>query len=165
MKKKLLILTASLLLGSLRTYAASQSPVGTWDFVMSGAERGVAFINFAPDHTFSGIEIIAANNSFAAVDERGSGGDSRDGGNTNANSGNVLFGAYGVAGFWSFDTQKRVIGAFPEIGERIDGSTTNKITNSVSFVANVTTKRMTMKGSSGIGNVTCRGVRFNVVPN
>jgi len=165
-------IVTALVCGSIDTTshaAPFDSPVGTWDFVISGAESGVAFITFNGDNTFDGVEIIAPKSKGGTSDDgRTVGDDGRidppvSGTNT---AGNVLYGTYDISGEWAFDISGKVIGFFPEISSVFTGSETNTVTNSVSFVASVVPgRRMTLKGSSGIGKVQFRGVPFTGVPD
>src|SRR5215813_6120335 len=39
---------------------AQNDPSGTWDFVVSGSQQGVAFLTFNKDFTLSGFEVITS---------------------------------------------------------------------------------------------------------
>jgi hypothetical protein len=171
--------------------ATTGSPIGTWDFVMNGAENGVAFITFSSDYTFTGVQIIAPRKPTVLTSTPAEVTIGRYTGepvgrtaetnavveppstNSTGSSKNVLYGFYAfeppgspLGGRWTYDAAGRVIGSWGEIGQRFDGAVTNTVTNSVSFAALVVPgKRMTMTGSSGVGTVTFQGVPFTPVPD
>src|SRR5947209_8473437 len=83
------------------------TPVGTWDFVMSGSREGVAYITFFDDSTFSGYEIIVPKrqNTNELVEARSDVGESRGGlppgiGSSGAGGTNI-FGFEPVSGPWA----------------------------------------------------------------
>src|SRR6185295_15535601 len=68
------VLALGLLLGALPQGAFAQvSPVGDWDFVISGSKRGVAFITFSNDFSLSGSQItspLAAKSTSVSINPR-----------------------------------------------------------------------------------------------
>src|ERR1043166_6504892 len=60
---------ALLLLGGTAPMARAQTfPIGTWDLVISGSQRGVAQLTFASDNTITGTEIMTATIRNASSD-------------------------------------------------------------------------------------------------
>lgn len=160
-------LAAGLCLAAASTALAQfASPVGTWDFVINGKANGVAFITFESDYSLSGIEIIAPKGQSSPdpvsgsryIVEPGRYPDTSTSTN-NLSSTNVLYGTYTLKGWWTFDSTGKIVGNFPEIGYRSDGTTVSGVTNSVQFTAKVKPgKKLTLLGSSGIGKVNYLGV-------
>ena len=147
LKSGFALVAGALLAGtSAGVYAAqSPSPVGTWDFMITGGgQRGMAFLTFTNDGTFFGYELQAG--SKAAVSTGGSSDvdtASRNGGNdtsrhgvdlsnggSGTNSGGhsstTLFGLSTVSGPWWFDANGRVVGSFTELVGH-GGITTNSV--------------------------------------
>jgi hypothetical protein len=141
-------------------------PEGSWDFVLSGNQQGVAQITFLPDHTLTGTEIITvrpSSNSTNGVsdDPRGGfGGESRkpaDGGGSSSAVTN-FYGMASLAGTWTFDSAFRVIGVIIESG--------GSMTNGISFRANVRPNmRMTMIGTRNGRRITYTGVPLITLPD
>jgi hypothetical protein len=127
--------------------ALPPSPVGTWDFVVSGSQQGIAFLTFNKDFSISGYEVITMKASVPpSVDMRNpSGGDTGRGGlvstNTPTVSSNLFFFGFGpIEGTWQLDDRGRTVGFFTE------GSELGSEALSASFVATVRPgKRMTFK--------------------
>jgi hypothetical protein len=73
------------------TAQVEESPVGDWDFVMGGAQRGVAHMTFAADGSVTGFAVF----TYTRFDDR-----------TNT------FGAASLFGGWSFknSSEKRIVG-------------------------------------------------------
>lgn len=147
-----------LLGGSASVGLAQNSPVGTWDVVLSGTQRGVAQITFASDMTLSGFEIIAPRSTKTP----GTGGE-EDPRNPTGDDGRTppineefttptnFFGAAPLQGTWSFDSRLRVVGVMNELS--------SSITNGVSFTATVRPGvRITMNGLRFGKKTTYRGV-------
>ena len=110
--------------GTVLGQAAPRSPVGTtWDCILTGSgQHGIAFLNFAPDGTFSGYQLDSTLPSLPpSFDDglgRGSAGaDGRNSAsNTNAPNGRTnVFGFTRVHGPWSFDNRGRLIGSFTQV--------------------------------------------------
>ena len=174
-----LLLTATVPFG----HAAPQSPVGDWDFVLSGKQRGVAFISFNPDSTITGGQIIVPVKppipKTPTVDPRNPDGITTRPGDTattpttsgsSTTTSNVI-GATSIGGFWTYDSSGRVIGNLSQIYQDLDSTTTvttngtNTVivlvmkTNGIAFRAVVTTGvRMTLNAYTRYGTVTYRGV-------
>jgi len=176
LKRVALALTASLLVaGSGAAVAQYVSPVGTWDVVISGRAKGVAFLTFNSDYTISGIEMIAPAGKVddtSSSDLRYPGGepgrhpDPNPDSPSTVSSTNVLYGTYDIDGRWTYDANGKIVGFFPEIGSRGSGTNSAGVTNSVNFTAKVTPgKRISLVGSSGIGKVNYRGIPFTSVPD
>ncbi len=110
-------LAATLLAGGFGIVAHAQnSPVGDWDLVISGSQRGVAFLTFNKDSTIQGFEIITYRPSSSALrssDPRnptlGIDGRYIDVGATNSE---FLIGLGEISGSWNFDSKGRTVGFF-----------------------------------------------------
>ena len=150
------------------TNASAQTlypPTGTvWDCVLSGSgQKGIAFITFASDQSFSGYQILSSSpKNSQDFDGRNLGGDiGRDveiDGGTNSKA--HVFGFDQFGGPWAYDAQGRVIGNFVQVvgGE---GDSADNITNSVSFSAKVVPgKRLTLVASTSNGKLTYKGVPY-----
>lgn len=167
----------ALLLGviAIQTQAAPFTPVGDWDFYLTGAQKGVAQITFIDGGggnggTLDGIHIhmpghvpnVAEDNGRGFVDNpedpRGSGGKT-----------NGLFLAYGgavISGNWGFDFSHKVVGVMTL-------SSAGR-TNGISFRGSgVNGKRMTFRGTRdddgavavyhGVPRVTMRDISGDFV--
>ena len=164
-------------------HAAPQSPVGDWDFVLGGKQRGVAFISFNPDSTITGGEIIVPvkprTPKTPTSDPRNPEGITTRPSDTptttpttgsSSTTSNVIGGSV-IGGFWTFDSNGRVIGNLSQIYQDLDSTTTVttnatntvivlvKKTNGVAFRGVVTTGvRMTFNAYTSFGAVTYKGV-------
>ena len=164
-------ITGLLLLGSLAAQAAAPvSPLGTWDCTVSGAQgRGLAFVTFNSDFTFSGYEILTTKapvpvSSGSTTDARNAGGDvgRGTGSGTNSLPGSAvartnLFGYADINGPWTYDLATgKVIGYFKQ--SVLDETGTNNILISIGFSGKVVTgQRLTMVASSPGGKVYFTG--------
>ena len=164
-------LAALLLCGftaSVGTNAQAQTlnpPTGTvWDCVLSGSgQKGIAFITFASDQSFSGYQILSSSprSTPSVDDERGLGGDIGRNVEIEDSKGRTnLFGFDQVQGPWAYDAQGKVIGNWTMVSGN-DSNSTNSVTNSVSFVAKVVPgQRLTLVASTSNGKVTYKGVPY-----
>jgi hypothetical protein len=143
---------------------AQTSPNGTWDFVLSGNQRGVAQIIFDQNtFTLAGTEILTTKQKSNSSDDVGD--DSR--GDTdpisNVVRGDNIYGRVGLSGIWTYDIHGRVIGVIVENGG------TNGVTNGISFRAVVkrraTSTNMTMTAIREGRSITYRGAPLRVLPN
>lgn len=146
----------ALLLGGIanQMQAASFSPIGDWDFYLTGDLKGVAQITFAggaTGGTLDGLHIhspghvpnVAQDNGRGYIDNpedpRGTGGGT-----------NALFLDYGgavISGSWGYDLKGKIVGAM------VLASSTR--TNGVSFRGSgVTGKHMTFRGTRDGGAVS-----------
>jgi hypothetical protein len=137
-------------------------PTGTvWDCVLSGSgQKGIAFITFSDDRSFSGYQILSSSPESAQDTEgRNLGGGIGRGIELNGNTGNTnVFGFDQFGGPWAYDAKGRVIGNFVQIAGESDEASDN-ITNSISFVAKVVPgKRLTLVASTSNGKITYKGV-------
>lgn len=114
------VLCTALNQGSAQT--APASPVGMWDFTVNGGgEKGLAFLTFADDGTFSGYNLLAptpkSTTTTDSNDRNDTGDDSRDGtsGSSSSSGTTNLFGFAPVKGPWTFDNKGRVVGLFTEV--------------------------------------------------
>lgn len=135
---------AGVLAGAWSTSALAQnSPVGTWDIVLSGGQHGVAQVTFLNDFTLTGTEIYnyRIHNPVTASDaDARNGGDSGRSPTPTVSGLTNVFGGADLGGTWTYDTHGRVVGQFVEVS-RND-------TNGVSFRAVVKPgARITMSGT------------------
>ncbi len=110
--------------------AQSVSPVGTWDFALSGDQKGIAHITFNSDFTLDGREVVTYLRKAKAdpdADGRGngSGGPRVDGPSAGTNTITYFYGAAPIVGVWSYEWPKGIVGMYNEIGANV--------TNYVSF--------------------------------
>ena len=177
-----LLVTATVPFG----HAAPQSPVGDWDFVLGGKQRGVAFISFNSNSTITGGQILVPvvpvkprTPKTPTVDPRNPDGLTTRPSDTptttpttgfSSTTSNVI-GSTTIGGFWTYDTTGRIIGNLSQIYRDFDSTTTvttngtNTViqevlkTNGVAFRGVVTPGvRMTLNAYNSIGTVTYKGV-------
>jgi hypothetical protein len=159
---------------SLHARAASGSPVGTWDVVISGSRQGLAVMQFSdggtPDtRTFSIYEIIVPKKvsfSSSSDDSRNAtGDDSRSGTSSGSSTPSVitftnLFGEeFVLDGKWSFDVNGKIIGVFGEALAEVCTPETFTVTSQTNFPdgsIGFTTNTITITNCVGITN----GVSF-----
>ena len=186
MKTLLRHLAAILLIGTVQSFvptaraAAPASPVGGWDFVMSGRQLGNAVITFSNNYTLGGTEVfrVPPRKPYSSKSNpRGSGDDLGRGGvpsTPSTNSTATTTNAYGSAdidGAWTIDAKGRILGYFREISlsPESDPSGTNIVyqTNGVSFraVLNKTVTRMTLQAYTRNGLSTFRGLQAVDLPD
>jgi hypothetical protein len=143
--------------GSPSQAALPVSPVGTWDFLLSGShgQKGLAFLTFTDDGTnraFSGFQVLVGSPTSTSEADfaRNSGGEvSRNGFSLESapGAGTILVGFSPVDGPWSYDSKGRVVGYFTEL-VNASGEVTNfgtqcfsnqvvLVTNNVLFVTNL----------------------------
>jgi hypothetical protein len=171
------VLALGLLLSALPKEAVAQvSPVGDWDFVISGGKRGVAFITFSNDFSLSGYQItapLAAKSSSVSINPRTgrpdqSGVNPRTGvGPTATNTVTEVTNSFGGAliwGNWALEAPGRIIGVYNELTSTI-GQNGGLATNGVGFRGVVRTGRMTLSRASDAGKLTLTGVPFTGVPD
>jgi hypothetical protein len=136
-----LFLGASLLCALATPARAQEDPSGTWDFVISGSQQGVAFLTFEKDFSINGFEIITSYTPPVTEDGRGGTENDRDPSVSATLSNQVLIGFTPVSGTWNFDLKGRTIGFLNE-GEEAGGD----LALSASFIATVRGgRRLTMK--------------------
>ena len=149
--------------GSLALGQALQnSPVGSWDCLISGAgQQGLAVFTFYDDGTFAGYELMTpkVSNLEAENGERYNGsGIGRNPGKGGITTSTNLVGFGDFTGAWSYDVKGRVIGSFAlnTVAHESDPETQP---TSVSFTAKVVPdKRLTLVGSSASGKLTYSGI-------
>lgn len=161
-----LLLGATILVSCASALRAQPSPVGSWDFVLTGNQRGVAQITFLEDFTLNGIEIITVRpigtGETSNDDERGGSGDDRTPGTGGGGASEAITNFYGIAvltGIWTFDSSGRVIGVLTE-----SGASTNSTTNGISFRAVTRPEvRVTMTGLRNGRRINYRGVPYQTL--
>lgn len=137
---------------------AQSSPVGDWDFVLSGNQRGVAQVTFANDFTLSGIEIITVKpirSTETPEDDSDERNPSTETGGGSTDPVTNYYGAAVLTGVWTYDAKGKVIGVISESG------VTNSITNGISFRAVVRPGvRMSMSAIRNGQRISYRGVPY-----
>jgi len=146
---------AVLLWGASASALAQNSPVGSWDLVLSGHEQGLAQITFNADFTLDGFEIMTTIPRNSKVNLRGSSGRVPITTNTIIIVSNIIARAT-LNGFWAFDSRGNVIGLINEVAP--------PLAFSVSFRAVVRPGvRISMGGTRAGGRVSYRGVPLNAL--
>lgn len=123
------------------TQTSGQVPVGSWDFVLSGSEHGVAQVTFLADGQLTGQVALTFFGSGAA----------------RTNGAAVIRPIYGAAsldGTWIYESSNRIAGVLNEIS----GQSTNLATNGLSFRGVVKPARMHLLAFGSQGRVSFRGV-------
>ena len=154
----------------IQARAASGSPVGTWDVVISGARQGLAVMQFNSDGSFAIFEIVVPKRISPPSGDTGDRGgpDSRNdqGSGPSVITFTNLFGEESISnGRWSFDVNGRVVGTFCETlaevctPETFTVVTTSNFDTSTYYITNT----ITITNCVGITN----GVSFTgtAVPN
>jgi hypothetical protein len=119
--------------------APFDSPVGVWDCVTSGGgQRGITYLTFSNDNTFSGFAMVAGMPARTVVNSSSRGGpDGRsDNSSLTAGTNTFVFGFMHVKGPWQFDSRGRVIGSFREILNATSLSTNYFATNVLESITN-----------------------------
>jgi len=122
-------MTAALLLsGAGQVWAQYASPVGTWDCVVSGREKGVAYLTFADDYTIRGYEVLTPKNLGTSTNENARGADDigRTIDSTVSESKTNFSGFALISGYWSHESSgKKILGFYTE-GNYSQTCTTNQ---------------------------------------
>lgn len=144
---------AAALIAAATTLSAQLSPVGSWDFVLRGGQKGVAQIVFNPDFTIDGTEVITIRPSSRPDSDPRSGirggirvGDSSTNGMTNV----FFYGTSSLSGVWTYDSSGIIVGVLTE-GEA-------DLINGVSFRGKRSGQRVNLVGHSGNRTIHYRGV-------
>jgi hypothetical protein len=142
--------------------AAFDSPVGSWDFTLSGKAQGIAQIVFNGDGTIDGYVQLYTTKKAPEPNPRGGVDEptrTTDTSSTNVTSVSNYFGSAGIEGRWSFDERGKIIGYLNEGNFVITSSSTNAATNHITFKGTVSgTTRVTLQGSGPVGKVTYTGI-------
>jgi hypothetical protein len=130
-------------LGSLNFLAASStlwaqtSPIGAWDFILTGNQRGVVKLAFFEDGALDGIGVL----TLTSVTPDGTGISN-------------LFGGVLIRGEWLFERTNRISGFMNLITE----GSTNLTTNGISFHGTARPNRLNLMGFGFPGRVNFRGI-------
>lgn len=180
----LVLLTATIAPRSQAT-AFGDPTLNDWDFIVSGGgQDGVMFLHFTKDldpitglPTFEGVLVYAGKKSIP-FDPRSTGVSGRTNattpGFTNLFGGGFIQGTVGTVadnggpndwlpdstgmrGDWFYNTKGQLVGSYFTV-IFLDPTGVTATTNNVSFVGNVSTKRLTLKASSGFGGFSAVGV-------
>ena len=160
-------------------HSASDSPVGDWDFVLGGRQRGVALISFNPDSTIAGALIVRPIKpslpSVPPFDPRNPTGASGRPGTTPPVSSNSsvtvsnFLGSTTLFGMWTYDFKGNVVGFLANRYEDLSQTSTNGpvyVTNSASFRGTARTGvRFNFNVFSGVGTVSYKGVPMIDLPD
>jgi hypothetical protein len=157
--------------------AQSVSPAGTWDFVISGAERGIAYITFDDAGFLTGYEAIAPSkpDDDPIETERTAGDQGRIISESDSSDGTTVTNILGFAllsGTWSYDINGRVVGVYTEGSENRSCTTNQEITAVVSnaiidFKTNIVTITVTNYFTNEVVNCVTNpvtnGISFTAV--
>ena len=129
--KRISLLPATLIaMGLASAVQAQNSPIGTWDCVISGNRQGTAYFQFfdnGTNRTFSVTEAIVPN-TVSTNSSIGRGGTTIGRGGSSSSSfvpGVQIFGGAQVTnGFWGFDSKGHTIGSFVETSTQLHCTTT-----------------------------------------
>ncbi len=149
---------AAALFGAVASVIAQNSPVGDWDFVLSGSQKGVAQITFNSDFTLSGTEVITARPD-PAPDENERGGPdpaSRHPLPGEGTTNTFFFGSSPLVGTWTFNGSGVV-------GILIEGDV--GLTNGISFKGKRSGNRLTLVGHHEGRTINYRGVPLTAASN
>jgi len=151
--------------------AAFDSPVGPWDFTLSGKAQGIAQIVFNADGTIDGVVQIYTTMKLPSPSNNPRGTSDDGTRNVEATNATVITNYAGNAtidGRWSFDERGKIVGYLNEGGYVITSTTTNASTNGISFrgVVSLGTKpRVTLNGVGPVGKVTYSGIPDAPLPD
>jgi hypothetical protein len=145
--------------------APFDSPVGAWDFTLSGNAQGIAQITFNADGTIDGYVQLYTTKKAAEPNPRGSAEEAARQSDTSMTNSTPpvtnYFGSAGIEGRWSFDERGKIIGYLNEGNFTITSSSTNAATNHITFNGVVrlgTSPRVTLQGRGPVGKVTYTGI-------
>lgn len=140
---------------------AQTSPVGTWDFILSGSQKGVAFISFSNDFTLRGTEVVTVKPADAPDSnprQPRPGGIRVDGSSSTNSSTNVyFFGTTDIRGVWAYDVSGGIVGVFQE-GE-------DDLVNQVSFRGKRSGSKLNLVGHHEDRKIHYRGIPQPVLPD
>jgi hypothetical protein len=142
--------------------AAFDSPVGDWDFTLSGNAQGIAQLTFNANGTIDGYvqnyttkKLPKDNNPRGPSDEGTRGVETTNSTTTITN----YFGDATVVGFWSFDERGKILGFLNEMTFIRTPTETNPVTYNITFSGVVTLgTRVTLQGLGPLGKVTYSGI-------
>ena len=158
---------------------AQNSPVDTWDFLISGSARGIAYITFNDDFTFNGYEVLVPRLANDSTEDNSN--DVRNDGsaigriitpaNPSSSSGTAktnLIGFALVSGKWTFDSSGHVLGVYTEGNDNVSCTTneevvTTYVTNIVDGGTQVTTSTTTNFVTACETNAITNGVSFTAI--
>jgi hypothetical protein len=133
----------ALVLGSLNFLSTSSglwaqnSPIGDWDFILTGNQRGVVKLAFFEDGTLDGVGVL----TLTSVTSNGTGTSN-------------LFGGVLIRGEWLFERTNRISGFMNLITQ----VSTNTTTNGISFRGTVRPNRLNLLGFGFPGRINFRGI-------
>lgn len=167
------VAVAGLLLGSPATRAqtAPPSPVGDWDLVFSGSQKGLAVLTFNSDNTLTGHEIVRPTprkGSSTEIDSRHPGGEPGRTAVTTSSSSKVITNLLGSApftGIWYHDAAGKTIGLLNEIVQSVtpvESYVTNIVGGEVIISTNVVLTVTSETNGISFRAVVVPGVRITI---
>lgn len=142
-------------------HAQLASPVGSWDFVLQGDQKGVAQITFNPDFTLDGTEVITIKpKAKSGSDDPRSGldgGDRTDDDSSSGSTNTFFYGSSPISGVWSQDSSGRILGLVIEGG--------SSLTNGISVRGKVRGQRINLVGHHEGRTIHYRGVPLMAQPD
>jgi hypothetical protein len=136
------------------TLHSQQSPIGPWDFVLRGKQKGVAQITFNADFTITGSEIITIRLSRSTDNDNPRG--NPDFADPEDDSISNFFGAAPLTGTWTFaDNSGSLVGILIESG--------GAVTNGISFRGRIRSNRLNLIGYNEGRIIHYRGVPMSPV--
>jgi hypothetical protein len=138
----ILVVVAAVLCAMCGAIEASPSPVGQWEFVLSGVKQGTAFLEFTVENTNPGYVGLVSGYILCIP----------AGGSTGKKDQTVVYGFAALNGLWHFDQQGHVVGFLynpPEQTVRFD------ITSFKGTLANAS---LNLIGQHADGNIIFTGV-------
>jgi len=146
---------------------AQTSPVGVWDCVIGGTQKGVAYITFNSDNTLAGYEVVAPRiKKSSGSSERGGDGFGRnDEESVNAGDNTVFVGFFYISGEWVQDANGRLVGFLAEGNDNVSCEDTTEVvttyvTNIVDGETQVTMNMMTNIITTCVTNAVTNAVSF-----
>lgn len=176
MKKLLLTLAAlGLLLPAAVQAQTPPSPVGDWDLVYSGRQRGLAVLSFQSDFTFTGYEILRptppptpkpADPDPNPRPTSGRVGDSiTTGGSGGATTVTNLLGSAPISGTWGYDVRGKLIGILNQLSltvKTLEVVTTNIIDNVPVYSTNLVDTLVTETNAVSFRGTVVPGKRMTL---
>ena len=121
---------------------AQVSPAGSWDFVIKGAEHGVAQVVFLSDGSLTGTAAFTYFGKRSVIT------------NKHAVYTNIVAGA-DLTGRWAYDGTNRIMGYINEVWF---ANPTNQVTNGISFRGPIKPAKITLSAHGSQGSLVLQGV-------
>ncbi len=170
---------AGLLLGSSATRAQTPpSPVGDWDLVYSGSQKGLALLTFNSDNTLTGYEIVRPTprkgSTSTDVDPRHPGGElGRTVVTTTPGSGSTapkvitnFLGSAQNGGIWYHDSAGKIIGLLSQVSattvKPVETYMTNIVDGQIIVTTNTTLEAITVTNAVSFRGIVAPGSRITI---